>query len=98
MDFITEAELRQPPASVFQLLDKVGEGSFGTVFKAKHIASGKICAVKQIPADNDLEETIKEITTMTGFASDHLVKFYGSSLDLTPVGTIEIPMRSFLPH
>jgi serine/threonine protein kinase len=50
------------------------------VYKAKHIQSGKLCAVKQIPVENDLEETIKEINIMTGFDSQHLVEFYASYL------------------
>ena len=54
--------------------------SYGVVYKAKHIASGKLCAVKQIPVENDLEDVIKEINVMTGFDSPHLVQFYASYL------------------
>lgn len=80
---ITAAEKNLAPEQVFQLLEKFGEGSYGTVYKAKHLRTGRICAVKQIPVDNDLEETIKEINVMTAFSSDHLVQFYASYLTET---------------
>ena len=77
---VTEEERNQDPKLVFELLEKFGEGSFGTVFKARHKRTGRICAVKQIPVENDLEETIREIHIMTGFASDYLVRFFASYL------------------
>lgn len=30
----------------YELLDKIGEGTYGDVYKAKRIADGKICAIK----------------------------------------------------
>jgi serine/threonine kinase 3 len=77
---VTEEERNQDPKQVFELLEKFGEGSYGTVFKAIHKPSGRICAVKQIPVENDLDETIREINIMTGFASDYLVRFFASYL------------------
>ena len=32
----------------FQLTSKLGEGAFGTVFKAVHLPTGNKCAVKKI--------------------------------------------------
>lgn len=80
MILVTEEEKNQDPNDVFELLEKFGEGSYGTVYKARHIKSKQICAIKQIPVDNDLEDTIREINIMTGFNSDFLVKFYASYL------------------
>jgi serine/threonine kinase 3 len=77
---VTEEERRQDPNLVFDLLEKFGEGSYGTVFKAIHRPSGGVCAIKKIPVENDLDETIREINIMTGFASEHLVRFYASYL------------------
>jgi serine/threonine kinase 3 len=76
--FLTDTEKARDPKTVFEILEKFGEGSYGTVYKAVHKSSNKICAIKQIPIENDLQETIREINIMTGFSSDYLVKFYAS--------------------
>jgi serine/threonine protein kinase len=34
--------------SSFEILDKLGEGSFGKVHRVKHIATGKLYAMKSI--------------------------------------------------
>jgi serine/threonine kinase 3 len=80
MSFVTEEDQRKDPHLVFDLLEKFGEGSYGTVYKARHKPTGKVCAIKKIPVENDLEDTIREINIMTGFASDYLVRFYASYL------------------
>ncbi|KAI8892681.1 kinase-like domain-containing protein [Globomyces pollinis-pini] len=77
---ITEQEKAEDPNKVFQILEKFGEGSFGTVYKAIHLRTQKLCAIKQISAESDLDETIREINIMTGFASEFIVQFYGSYL------------------
>ncbi|KAJ3271847.1 Serine/threonine-protein kinase 3 [Terramyces sp. JEL0728] len=77
---VSEEEKNQDPYQVFELLEKFGSGSYGTVYKALHKSSGRICAVKQIPVENDLNDTIREITIMTGFESQYLVHFYASYL------------------
>ncbi|KAJ3323861.1 Serine/threonine-protein kinase 4 [Boothiomyces sp. JEL0866] len=77
---VTEEEKNQDPNQVFELLEKFGSGSYGTVYKALHKSSGKICAIKQIPVENDLNDTIREISIMTGFESQYLVHFHASYL------------------
>ncbi|KAI8926841.1 kinase-like domain-containing protein [Entophlyctis helioformis] len=77
---LTEQELSSDPTTLFTLLAKVGEGSYGTVHKAIHRRTGMVCAIKRIPIDNDLDQNTKEINIMTGFASPFVVQFYGSFL------------------
>ncbi|KAJ3312862.1 hypothetical protein HDV04_002672 [Boothiomyces sp. JEL0838] len=77
---VSEEEKNQDPNQVFELLEKFGSGSYGTVYKALHKSSGKICAIKQIPVENDLNDTIREISIMTGFESQYLVHFHASYL------------------
>ena len=36
------------PKKQFEILDFIGEGTFGQVFKARHIKSGKIYSVKRM--------------------------------------------------
>uniref|UniRef100_A0A4W3HS55 Serine/threonine-protein kinase cst-1 n=1 Tax=Callorhinchus milii TaxID=7868 RepID=A0A4W3HS55_CALMI len=63
---------------VFDVLEKLGEGSYGSVFKAIHKESGQVVAIKQVPVESDLQEIIKEISIMQQCDSCHVVKYYGS--------------------
>ena len=40
--------LQDNSIEVFEILDKIGEGSFGKVFKARHKISKKIFALKKV--------------------------------------------------
>eukprot|EP00842_Homolaphlyctis_polyrhiza_P005750 jgi/Hompol1/6176/HPOL_002184-RA len=78
---LTDDELNSTPTDVFTLISKIGVGSYGTVYKAIHNRTGIVCAIKRTPIlDNGLEQNVKEINMMTGFASDYVVQFYGSYL------------------
>lgn len=57
---------------------KLGEGSYGSVYKALHKESGQVLAIKQVPVDTDLQEIIKEISIMQQCDSMFVVKYYGS--------------------
>ena len=42
----------------FELLDKIGEGTYGDVYKARSISDGKICAIKFVyrsPSSLDID-------------------------------------------
>ncbi|KAJ3013176.1 Serine/threonine-protein kinase 4 [Thoreauomyces humboldtii] len=76
---LSREELAGDPNLVFQVVGKLGEGSYGTVHKALHRRTSKMCALKLIPADAaDLEDTVKEIRIMQGCESTFVVQFYGS--------------------
>jgi len=36
----------------FQKLEKIGEGTYGVVYKAKYVKSGKLVALKKIRLDS----------------------------------------------
>lgn len=61
---LSEESLNKPAEEVFNLLAKLGEGAYGSVFKALHKESGEVLAIKQVPVDTDLQEIIKEISIM----------------------------------
>jgi serine/threonine kinase 3 len=61
---LSEESLTREPEEVFDLLDKIGEGAYGAVYKALHKDSGQSLAIKQVPVDSDLQEIIKEISIM----------------------------------
>lgn len=75
---LSEECLTRQPDEVFDLLCKLGEGSYGSVYKALHKESGQMLAIKQVPVDTDLQEIIKEISIMQQCDSPFVVKYYGS--------------------
>ncbi|VDK72158.1 unnamed protein product [Litomosoides sigmodontis] len=70
--------LNKPPEEVFDVVGKLGEGSYGSVHKAIHKETGHVLAVKKVPVDTDLQEIIKEISIMQQCDSKYVVKYYGS--------------------
>ncbi len=69
------------PASHYTLLEKLGTGSFGTVFKAIHNDTRQIVAIKQIDledSDDDIGEIQQEIAHLAQCDSEYVTKYYGS--------------------
>lgn len=62
----------------YQLLDKLGEGSYGSVFKALCLKTGQIVAIKRVETSGELDSLKKEISIMEKCHSDFIVRYYGS--------------------
>jgi len=75
---LSEESLAQPPEKVFDIMYKLGEGSYGSVYKALHKESSSIVAIKLVPVESDLHEIIKEISIMQQCDSPYVVRYYGS--------------------
>lgn len=75
---LSEESLLQPPEKVFDIMYKLGEGSYGSVYKALHKESSCIVAIKLVPVESDLHEIIKEISIMQQCDSPYVVRYYGS--------------------
>jgi serine/threonine kinase 3 len=75
---LSEESLTRPPEEVFDILGKIGEGSYGAVYKAMHRESGHLLAIKTVPVDTDLQEIIKEISIMQQCDSPYVVRYFGS--------------------
>ncbi|KAK6031654.1 kinase domain protein [Ostertagia ostertagi] len=75
---LDSAALNKQPEEVFDIVGKLGEGSYGSVHKAVHRDSGHTLAIKKVPVDTDLQEIIKEISIMQQCDSKYVVKYYGS--------------------
>lgn len=56
---LSEESLTRQPEEVFDIICKLGEGSYGSVYKALHKESDQVLAIKQVPVDTDLQEIIK---------------------------------------
>ncbi|KAG8760245.1 hypothetical protein FRC11_000678 [Ceratobasidium sp. 423] len=68
------------PTSQYTLLEKLGTGSFGTVYKATD-KTGHVVAIKQIDledTDDDISEIQQEIAHLAQCDSDYVTRYYGS--------------------
>ncbi|KAI0660959.1 Pkinase-domain-containing protein [Cubamyces menziesii] len=69
------------PAAQYTLQEKLGTGSFGTVYKAEHNETGQIVAIKQIDledSDDDISEIQQEIANLAQCDSEYVTRYYGS--------------------
>lgn len=59
-------------------IEKIGEGTYGTVFKAKDHSSGDIVALKSIPLDDDgiPSTAIREISLLKELSHPNIVSLY----------------------
>ena len=95
---LTEENLTRQPEEVFDILCKLGEGSYGSVFQAIHKDSQQILAIKQVPVDTDLQEIIKEISIMQQCDSPYVVKYYGSYFKNTDLWVNNLQYSLFKHH
>jgi cyclin-dependent kinase len=69
---------------LYQKLEKVGEGTYGKVYKAKEKATGKIVALKKTRLPEDDEgvppTTLREVSLLRMLSTDpHVVRFLMNS-------------------
>jgi len=67
----------------YHLIEKIGEGAFGSVYYAQEEPSKKECAIKVIDleaAEEELEDIQEEIRTLSDCKSEFTVQYYGSIL------------------
>lgn len=66
------------PTQKFDLVQKLGEGSYGAVYKATEKSTGEIHAIKIVNIDSDFDGIMKEITILKSCTSPHIVSYHGS--------------------
>eukprot|EP00474_Spongospora_subterranea_P004839 CRZ05297.1 hypothetical protein [Spongospora subterranea] len=81
----------EDPTMIFELLEMLGQGSYGAVYKARDKRDGKSVAVKLIPVENDLTDLMKEIRILEKCRSPNVVQYLGSYKRLN-----EIWVKQFL--
>ncbi|KAI9884993.1 MAG: hypothetical protein M1823_003230 [Watsoniomyces obsoletus] len=70
-------------ASQYQMLEELGSGSFGVVYKAIERSTGEIVAIKQIDlesSEDDIEEIQQEISVLSTCASPFVTRYKTSFL------------------
>ena len=72
----TPITIRRPPKLPrrYQLIEEVGFGAFGRVFKAIHLCESRICALKVANKNSQLEKEVE--ISKNFFQSSHLVCFH----------------------
>ncbi|KAL4861290.1 hypothetical protein BDV12DRAFT_191181 [Aspergillus spectabilis] len=70
-------------ASQYQMMEELGSGSFGTVYKAIDLSTGEIVAIKHIDlesSEDDIQEIQQEISVLATCASPYVTQYYASFL------------------
>lgn len=49
------------PSKTYEFLEQLGQGNYGSVYKAKNRITGEIVAVKVLPIASDIDSLKKEI-------------------------------------
>ncbi|PRP84427.1 hypothetical protein PROFUN_08107 [Planoprotostelium fungivorum] len=62
----------------FELVEKLGSGSYGVVWRAIHQKTKTVSAIKIVPVENDLEDLFHEISMMKACKSPYIINYFGS--------------------
>uniref|UniRef100_A0A3Q2P290 non-specific serine/threonine protein kinase n=1 Tax=Fundulus heteroclitus TaxID=8078 RepID=A0A3Q2P290_FUNHE len=80
--------LFQDPAGIFELVELVGNGTYGQVYKGRHVKTGQLAAIKVMDVTGDEEEEIKAEINMLKKYSHHrnIATYYGAFVKKNPPG------------
>lgn len=99
LDDIDLSALRDP-AGIFELVEVVGNGTYGQVYKGRHVKTGQLAAIKVMDVTEDEEEEIKQEINMLKKYSHHrnIATYYGAFIKKSPPGNDDqLWVRNALP-
>nr|QWX94530.1 TRAF2 and NCk interacting kinase-like protein [Platynereis dumerilii] len=87
LDEIDLSSLRDP-AGIFDLIEVVGNGTYGQVYKGRHTKTGQLAAIKVMNVTEEEEEEIKlEINVLKKFSNHrNIATYYGAFIKKGPPG------------
>lgn len=72
-------KIHEDPTDLFELLDPLGEGSYGYVYKGMNKKTGQLVAIKIVPVTGtDFKSSIKEMEILGKCKSPYVVTYYGA--------------------
>uniref|UniRef100_A0A803TIZ6 non-specific serine/threonine protein kinase n=1 Tax=Anolis carolinensis TaxID=28377 RepID=A0A803TIZ6_ANOCA len=73
---------------IFELVELVGNGTYGQVYKGRHVKTGQLAAIKVMDVTGDEEEEIKQEINMLKKYSHHrnIATYYGAFIKKNPPG------------
>uniref|UniRef100_A0A8D2QR99 non-specific serine/threonine protein kinase n=1 Tax=Zosterops lateralis melanops TaxID=1220523 RepID=A0A8D2QR99_ZOSLA len=79
---------RSDPAGIFELVQVVGNGTYGQVYKGRHVKTGQLAAIKVMNVTENEEEEIKLEINMLKKYSHHrnIATYYGAFVKKSPAG------------
>uniref|UniRef100_A0A6Q2Y2A0 non-specific serine/threonine protein kinase n=1 Tax=Esox lucius TaxID=8010 RepID=A0A6Q2Y2A0_ESOLU len=85
---IINVSIFQDPAGIFELVEVVGNGTYGQVYKGRHVKTGQLAAIKVMDVTEEEEEEIKAEINMLKKYSHHrnIATYYGAFVKKSPPG------------
>ncbi|WAR27323.1 TNIK-like protein, partial [Mya arenaria] len=76
------------PAGIFDLIEVVGNGTYGQVYKGSHTKTGQLAAIKVMNVTEEEEEEIKlEINVLKKYSHHrNIATYYGAFIKKSPAG------------
>uniref|UniRef100_A0A8D3D5H2 non-specific serine/threonine protein kinase n=1 Tax=Scophthalmus maximus TaxID=52904 RepID=A0A8D3D5H2_SCOMX len=83
-----QQSLSSDPAGIFELVEVVGNGTYGQVYKGRHVKTGQLAAIKVMDVTEEEEEEIKAEINMLKKYSHHrnIATYYGAFVKKSPPG------------
>ena len=81
----------------YQIIDSIGQGGMGQVFKAEHSVMGRVVAIKVLPKSRSTDDAVanfqREIRTLANLDHPNLVRAYDAGHD----GNVHFLVTEFVP-
>uniref|UniRef100_A0A672JUV2 non-specific serine/threonine protein kinase n=1 Tax=Salarias fasciatus TaxID=181472 RepID=A0A672JUV2_SALFA len=85
---LTDLRLYSLKTGIFELVEVVGNGTYGQVYKGRHVKTGQLAAIKVMDVTEEEEEEIKAEINMLKKYSHHrnIATYYGAFVKKSPPG------------